>query len=232
MFSLLKTKEHKSSSTIKEKKRETTIARGTFQASYYYYSNIEFLFHNKYHRINGPAVIKICHNNTDNIVSEAWYYKGMLHRIDGPAYIKYSGPGKIAEKCWYLFGRVHRSTGPAIVTYRSHLQVLWEMWFNNGLEHNSAGPAVIGYSELGFVVWKEYYIGGLRAVPASLNNGPTEIHYFEGGQLKEEIWYDGGYVNLHRKDGGPSRIVYYKSGHKRSEEWHNNNELIQQVDYY
>ena len=237
MFSLSNATEHKTRTFI-HKNIKSNTPRGVLLQDKY-----AFFYHNKLHRIDGPAQV-VFHDG--NILSESWFYMGILHRIDGPAYIQYSKTGKILFEKWYFIGKLHSFTGPAVVYYLNNGSIFSEWWFVHGLEHNSTGPARIIYFENGFIEQKEYFVDGLRYVPLIVDHlkqskhitHPTEIRYFNSGQLQEERWYIGGYADLCREDGGPARILYYDFGtsqcpdHKRLEEWYDNkNELIQQVFY-
>ena len=57
----------------------------------------------KYHREDGPAIIK-----ADG--SQFWYRDGILHRDDGPAIVWGDG-----DREWLLNGQLHRVDGPAII---------------------------------------------------------------------------------------------------------------------
>lgn len=62
----------------------------------------EWRLDGKYHREDGPAIIR-----PDG--SEEWYFMGKFHRIGGPAVIRPDG-----YRSWYLNGDLHREDGPAI----------------------------------------------------------------------------------------------------------------------
>ncbi len=61
-----------------------------------------------------------------------WYYRGKLHREQGPAVIHGKG-----RREWYWHGELHRDNGPAIedgtVT----------QWYKHGKRHRYGGPAVV-----------------------------------------------------------------------------------------
>lgn len=59
-----------------------------------------WLENNSYHRIGGPANIKLNQGRYDKV---EWYIKGKLHRTDGPAVTRWSDGVKIQEE-WYLNG--------------------------------------------------------------------------------------------------------------------------------
>jgi hypothetical protein len=63
----------------------------------------EWMVRGKYHRIDGPAVIR-----ADG--TQAWCVNGLLHRTDGPAFISPDG-----DQSWYTNGEFHRVDGPAII---------------------------------------------------------------------------------------------------------------------
>ena len=54
----------------------------------------------KKHRLNGPAYIR--YSDTGLIQAEAWYENDKKHRLNGPAYIRYSDTGLIEAEKWYV----------------------------------------------------------------------------------------------------------------------------------
>jgi hypothetical protein len=74
----------------------------------------EWYFKGKLHRLDGPAV--------EHAVGSVEYYKnGKRHRIDGPAIEHTEG-----TKLWYSEGNLHRIDGPAIEYADGSI----EYWFN------------------------------------------------------------------------------------------------------
>lgn len=58
---------------------------------------------NKFHRIDGPAIIY-------SSGEQEWYLNGVRHREDGPAVIHPDG-----YQSWWFHGKRHREDGPAII---------------------------------------------------------------------------------------------------------------------
>ena len=75
----------------------------------------EWTQNNKYHRLNGPAIIY--YNENGNKRCERWYQNGEFHRLDGPAKIEYYNNGNISSEEWYQNNQQHRLDGPAIIYY-------------------------------------------------------------------------------------------------------------------
>ena len=105
---------------------------------------------------------------TDRDGTVHWYWRGQLHREDGPA-VEWADGSKV----WYRNGQCHREDGPA-VEYTSGSKA----WYRNGLRHRDDGPAV---------EWadgsKSWYRNGLL----HRDDGPA-IEYASG---KKEWWRDG-----------------------------------------
>jgi hypothetical protein len=86
-----------------------------------------------YYNINGELQSP---NRSDQAVIKSnggreWYQNGLLHRIDGPAYIYANG-----EK-WYRNGKLHRDDGPAFDNVSS------TRWYQDDQLHRIGGPAVV-----------------------------------------------------------------------------------------
>ena len=108
--------------------------------------NIEqWVLDGKYHREDGPAVIKRNETGTKKEKVKEWYLNGKRHRVDGPAIVKDIGP-----KEWYLNGKRHRVDGPAIVKGNGTKE-----WYLNGKRHRVDGPAIEVYTGS-----KEWWIHG------------------------------------------------------------------------
>ena len=65
-------------------------------------------------------------------LEKVYWYKGKLHRDDGPAIIRLSG-----RKEWWVGGVRHRTDGPAVEESSGA-----KFWFMGGLLHRTDGPAV------------------------------------------------------------------------------------------
>jgi len=59
----------------------------------------------------------------------------VLHREDGPAYIRYYRDGNIQYEKWYINGVLHREDGPAIIDYYKNGSIKFEQWYWCGLQH-------------------------------------------------------------------------------------------------
>ena len=79
--------------------------------------------------------------------SESWYYDGMLHRNDGPAWITSSG-----SKHWYISDQRHRDDGPAIEYSNGN-----RAWYSHGMRHRLDGPAIERASD-GINLWYIYHV--------------------------------------------------------------------------
>jgi hypothetical protein len=97
----------------------------------------------KFHRLDGPAVIK-----PDG--TKEWWINGIPHREDGPAIERVDG-----YREWCINGKRHRIDGPAIV-YPNGLRE----WFFEGKHHRLDGPAVEHKNGLA-----EWWINGQRFDP-------------------------------------------------------------------
>lgn len=80
----------------------------------------------KYHRIDGPGLIKYDENG--NKLIEVWYQDGEVHRIDGPGIIKYDNGNKKCE-IWYQNGKYHRLDGPAFIRYNVQGDIINKEYF-------------------------------------------------------------------------------------------------------
>ena len=91
--------------------------------------------------MQGPIFIK--GNNMNKIMeyrvvvnsltgTTSWFYKGKLHREDGPAWECSNG-----TKAWYKKGMLHRDDGPAYIDIDGS-----KFWFINDKRHRIDGPAV------------------------------------------------------------------------------------------
>lgn len=73
------------------------------------------------------------HNETGHAVeispsTKIWYYHGLLHRVDGPAYFNEDN----SYEEWWLHGKRHRVNGPAIKYPDGKAS-----WWVNGVEFYS-----------------------------------------------------------------------------------------------
>lgn len=117
------------------------------------------------HCVDGPA--------WKSSESVQWFQHGVLHRVDGPAYVV---EGFMWE--WWLNGKQHRVGGPATEYWDGGA---WEWWME-GERHPEEGP-----SQEGGKVLREWYRHGLR----HRDDGPAVVHT-NGTQ---EWWLDGVQVD-------------------------------------
>jgi hypothetical protein len=77
-----------------------------------------------------------------------YYYKGKLHREDGPA-VEYAD----GTKFWYQNGQLHRDDGPAFEYVNGT-----KYWFQNGELHRADGPAIenANRDKLWYIEGKKY----------------------------------------------------------------------------
>jgi len=114
--------------------------------------------------------------------------KYVLHREDGPAYIRYNTDGSICYEYWYINGVRHREDGPAVITYRADGRIWYEEWYINGVRHREDGPAYISYYNNGSIYCEGWYWCGMYhrhdyTLPASTSN--SRRYYFWYGMRCE-----------------------------------------------
>ena len=85
--------------------------------------------------------------------SKLYYFKGKLHRTDGPA-VEYAG----GTKYWYFEGKIHRTDGPAV----EWADGTKEYYFKSK-RHRSDGPAVEHADGS-----KEYWFEGKKVTKSAL----------------------------------------------------------------
>lgn len=99
-------------------------------------NTIKYTVNNVLHRKDGPAHIIAP-------LFEYWWYKGRMHRENGPAY---RGP---STEDWYHHGQLHRNGGPARITPNC------EQWFQYGKLHRDEDEAAFIGKD-----YKEWYQHG------------------------------------------------------------------------
>ena len=97
-----------------------------------------------------PMLVK----HPDGVVEEMWYLDSLLHRMDGPAVIRYNPDGKIVSNTWYVRGELHRDDGPA------YLSSTVEEWYQHNKRHRTHGPARIDKQYGGKVVSRTWFTDG------------------------------------------------------------------------
>jgi hypothetical protein len=160
-------------------------------------------------RTSGPSVV-FRHPETQEIVAQQWFVRGMLHRDGGPSEIIRTDTFHC--DVWRRQGKMHRDDGPANVMSdaRAPAVKLIEQWYHNGLFHREDGPAIIHRVDDSRENFR--YLGRLhseswcRFGKWHREGGPAEISYkYPTGELVGEAWYVEG--QLHRLDG-PAHISY------------------------
>lgn len=139
-----------------------------------------------------------------------WYKNGLIHRDDGPAYLKKDTRFNTIKK-WYKNGLIHRDNDAAVVTRNSSGKII-EEWHQNGELHRDGDkPAIINEEKNE----KQWYQHGLlhREDDPAIDSEHTKkwckhglIHRDSGPAIisitktdKYESWYQNG--KLHREDG-------------------------------
>jgi antitoxin component YwqK of YwqJK toxin-antitoxin module len=158
---------------------------------------------------------KIILSKDGKILEEEYLMNGKRHRLDGPAFIRYSQDGNTLEEIYYVNGKENRLDGPAYIRYYDNGNKQLEEYYINGEYYRADGPSLINYYENGNKSTEEYYVGHNR----NRLNGPSLINYYENGNIKyEEYRVDD---KLHRSHG-PAVIHYYQNGKiEREEYWLN-----------
>ena len=95
-----------------------------------------------------PICEKHYYDDAD-IFCETYRIHGLLHNINGPAYIEYDRDGNILCKHYKLYGIFHNDNGPAYIVYYKNGNIRDESWWIHGKRHRNGGPAEILYGEDG-----------------------------------------------------------------------------------
>ena len=69
---------------------------------------------------------------TNNFID---FDKLTLHRLDGPAFIKYLDNGNIEIEHYYINNIKHRLDGPASIYYDTHNNIVGSYYYINGVKH-------------------------------------------------------------------------------------------------
>ena len=130
---------------------------------------------------------------TDKKGTVRWYWRGQLHREDGPASEYVNG-----SKGWWRNGKRHRDVGPAVEYANGDKE-----WWRNGEPHRDDGPAIEHVD--GYKAW--YRNGLLHREDGPAVEWPNEF----------KSWYRNG--QLHRDDGpaierADGTKVWYRNGVK------------------
>jgi hypothetical protein len=147
----------------------------------------EWKINDRFHRENGPAVIKpfngtyyntivapaknLIKSRDDMLMVMEWWQNNMRHRLDGPAYVS------PAAEQWWLYGCTHRIDGPAETFFGIEKNILKETWYANGKKHRWDGPAVVDHENNK----EEWWVDGKRMenLPEILENCQIEGPFTE-----------------------------------------------------
>jgi len=158
---------------------------------------------------------------------------------DRPALLGYARDGRISSEYYYINGLLHRLDGPAYIC-NEILDFNHQCYHVNGLLHRLDGPAIIGYYPDGNIKNEQYYVNGVSCIPPSLiksdKEEPVKIEYYQDGNIENERYlvYDKGV----RLDGNLI-ISYYSNGIKSHTRYYiidpdyiPPNDGLTSVDYY
>ena len=149
----------------------------------------EWEVNGKYHRKDGPAVIRYYSSHgVLKILGEYYFIDGKSHREDGPADFSYYGNGIIAIEGYSIDGKSHREDGPADIKYFKNGKIHMATYMVDDKYHRLDGPAHIEYYENGQILEEDYYVNDeLHRL-----DGPAIIEYHEDGRIKCEKYYSYG----------------------------------------
>lgn len=157
-------------------------ANGWFMHMYQGHEIREHFVNGLLHRDDGPAYIK-----DGEFKTEGWAINGVYHRTDGPAIIS-KHPDGLVQEHFFVDGVAVRKMGVfpdggSIETFCTGSLFFWE-------RHNDKGPAVIYRDKDGAIVREEYYLNG------SLHRVGDKPAITAGKHME---WWDRG--ELHRSSG-------------------------------
>ena len=158
-----------------------------------------------------------------------------LYIDDTPDVIQHFDNGQLCYIAWMNDqGQLHREDGPAVIMYR-RFKISHQIWVTNGFIQNTDPdqPSMIFHGRRPRKVWcqrlplglEDFVIDSDEVIDFDLhliadrNVFPSEITYYETGQVKSE----SGFVEnaLHSiVPEEPSFIKYYPNGAIESKQWH------------
>ena len=158
-----------------------------------------------------------------------------LYIDDTPDVIQHFDNGQLCYIAWMNDqGQLHREDGPAVIMYR-RFKISHQIWVTNGFIQNTDPdqPSVIFHGRRPKKVWcqrlplglEDFVIDSDEVIDFDLhliadrNVFPSEITYYETGQVKSE----SGFVEnaLHSiVPEEPSFIKYFPNGAIESKQWH------------
>jgi len=114
------------------------LENGCFKKIYYWDFNdtkikYEYYYNSKdkYHRLNGPAVIM--NYRSGELKIKSYWIKGKKHRKKGPADIWYNRSGEIERECYYINNNCHRLIGPSQIWYNRSGEIDCESYYINDI---------------------------------------------------------------------------------------------------
>jgi len=105
---------------------------------------------------------KIYYYKNGKIQAEHYYFNNKYHRVDGPAIINYHENGKIQSKYYYINGKCHRTDGSAITSYYKNGKIRCQYYCLNNKSHRVDGPAEIYFYINGKTEYEYYDIVGVE----------------------------------------------------------------------
>ena len=139
----------------------------------------------KYHKDDGPAVVKIFHCGA--IRSGTWMRHGQIHRDgDWPARMFFYQNGNIDRLEWYRDDQQHREIGPAVITYDIEGNIICMEWRRCNDLHRLDGPASVVFNN-GMVESESWYLRGLL----HRDDGAAQIYYRNGEIIQQRYYHFG-----------------------------------------
>lgn len=107
---------------------------------------------------------KITYHSNGKKSSEEYLFKGVYHRLDGPAYTAWYENGQKTVEIYYLKGIFHRIGGPARSSWNIYGEQLAVFYYVNNHLHREDGPACVYYDRLlkNIKIDKSFYLNGVR----------------------------------------------------------------------
>lgn len=206
-----------------------------------------------YKRLRDKHTVREEHNHPSGGTIERYVFMGNEHRSDGPAWIHWTAPGKMARAEWKQHGVITRNDGPAVIEYHEDgVTPSVETWYQNDvIARDNNQPAIVEYFDDGVLLKEEwfrfgrqdsengqptvivyYHNGRVRMYEwhhhdaLDRKDGPAIIRYHDDGTVAAELWYEKGYMNRRQ---GPSMIYYDENGRVTEVSYYENG-LLHRVD--
>lgn len=141
------------------------------------------------------------------LVRESWYERGRLHRVDGPAFRRWTlvrlpegvVMRQLTWEAWYQCGTLHRVGGAARRAWRSterdvpagvlppFYYLAWEEWLQDGAHYRVGGPALQHWAFVGaeLTLQEEQYHPPLVRVASSADTA-DENEESDGADTEDE----------------------------------------------